>query len=97
MLACGGGGDGRTSRDLAESRGILVAEALGGGIELPATLRLLDASSACLGAGLLEAARIPPTDGVTDLPLKSPIVIKMNSLVMPSSMYLSCKGREGSE
>jgi hypothetical protein len=70
----------------------------GGGISELATLFELGvASNGGLDAGLFEFARDAFDAGVTELPLDSPIVMRMNSLIKPSSLYVSCIGLEGCE
>lgn len=83
-----------------DSREILgAADRGGGGIEEAeaGTLRLDAASSVCLIVGLIKLLRDIPGPGVAELPLASPIVISMNSHVIPSSWYLSCMGLKGCE
>lgn len=94
MLGCGGGGEGRET--LRER--LVPATDGGGGISalLPVLLELDAASKGCLGAGLFEA-RTAFGPGAAELLLDSPIVIRMNSLMIPSSLYASCSGFEGRE
>ena len=70
------------------SRARLGAAPVGGGgiSELLVLLELDVASKGCLDAGLLEYVREALAAGVAEAPLLSPIVISMNSLVIPSSL-----------
>jgi hypothetical protein len=96
MLGCGGGGDGLETLVFVASRARLGAAPVGGGIsELVVLLELDVASKGCLTAGLLELARGALGAGVAEVPLDSPIVIRMNSQIMPSSLYVSCIGLDG--
>lgn len=86
MLGCGGGGDGLETLLLAiASRLILgVALAVGGRIsEFADLLELGVASRGGLDAGLLELAL---SVGAAEVPRDSPVVISMNSLIIPSSL-----------
>jgi hypothetical protein len=58
----------------------------GGGIEIVALLELDVASKGCLDAGLFEFARDVLGTGVAEAPRDSPIVMRMNSLRIPSSL-----------
>ena len=55
------------------------------------------ASNGCLDAGLFELALVALGAGVAEAPLESPMVIRMNSLKIPSSLYDSCIGLAGCE
>jgi hypothetical protein len=97
MLGCGGGGEGLKSLFLEFSS---VEALLGGGGGISAGVALFEAvvaSSGCLDAGRLEPARGGFGAGVVEFPLTSPIVIRMNSLRMPSSLYVNCIGDAGRE
>ena len=71
----------------------------GGGISEAILLEPGVAARGCLDAGLLEP--VPTTfgagAGVLDPPLDSPMVIRINSVSIPSSLYVSCIGFEGRE
>lgn len=70
----------------------------GGGIcEFVVLLELVVASRDCLEAGLFEVCRGALGAGVADAALDSPIVINMNSLNIPSSLYEICIGSIGRE
>ena len=71
----------------------------GGGISESARGRFkLDvASKAGLVVGRLEEARVAFVAGVADAALDSPVVIRMNSHKIPSSVYVSCIGFVGCE
>jgi len=60
-----------------------------------ASLRVDEASSGCFATGLLELLLDPARPGVMDDPLRSPIVMRINSDVIPSSLYLSSMGLMG--
>lgn len=97
MLGCGGCGDGLAVLLLAVSRLILGAALIGGG-GISDSVLLLEpgvASKGCLDAGLFELARDPFGTGVAVLPRDSPIVIRINSLTRPSSLYVICIGLDG--
>jgi hypothetical protein len=96
MLGWGGGGDGLMSF-LENSR---VEALLRGGGGISAGVALFEeaaASNGCLDAGRLEPARGGFGAGVAELPLTSPIVMRMNSLSIPSSLYVNCIGDAGWE
>lgn len=97
MLGCGGGGEGLVILLLEASRARLGAALLGGGgISVVAALLELEvASNGCLDVGLFEPAREAFGAGVAEAFLFSPIVIKMNSLRIPSSLYFNCIGQFG--
>jgi hypothetical protein len=69
----------------------------GGGIEVAALLELDIASKGCLDAGLFEFALDAFGAGVAEAPRDSPIVMRMNSLRIPSSLYVNCIGLVGRE
>jgi hypothetical protein len=70
----------------------------GGGISGLATrLELGIASKGCLDAGRFELARDACIAEGAELPRASPMVIRMNSLNQPSSLYVSCIGLDGRE
>lgn len=94
MLGCGGGGDGLETLLLdAASRLRLSAVVEGGRISgFEGFFELGVASKAGLDAGLLELAR---EFGAAEALRPSPVVISMNSLNKPSSLYVSCIGLDG--
>ena len=98
-LGCGGGGEGLETLALAVSRPRLGAAPVGGGgiPEVAALLELDVASKGCLDAGLLEFVLDALCTGVAEAPLDSPIVMRMNSLNIPSSLYVNCMGLVGRE
>jgi len=70
----------------------------GGGIPVVAVLLELDvASKGCLEAGLFEPALDAFGAGVAEAPRDSPMVMRMNSLKIPSSPYVNCIGLVGCE
>lgn len=70
----------------------------GGGIcETAVLLELEVASNGCLDAGLFELALEALGAGVAEAPLESPIVMRINSLRIPSSLYENCIGLAGCE
>ena len=99
MLGCGGGGEGLESLRLTSSLARLGAALVGGGgiSEVFALLELDVASRGCLDAGLLELALELVGAGVAEAPLDSPIVMRMNSVNVPSSLYVNCIGLDGRE
>lgn len=91
-LGCGGSGDGFVIFGRCDSREILGATDIGGGgmepAELPALLFLPEtATDAGLSRAIdrAELERAAAGAGVTEFPLLSPIVMRMNSLSIPSS------------
>ena len=78
---------------------MLTAADIGGGgiLELGAFREPAVASRGCLDAGLFEVVRYVFGVGVAELPLDSPIVIKINSHNKPSSLYVICIGLDGCE
>jgi hypothetical protein len=50
-----------------------------------ASFRIDEASKICLATGLLELLLDPARPGVVDDPLRSPVVMRINSDVIPSS------------
>ena len=98
MLGCGGGGEGLETLALEVSRPRLGAAFVGGGgISVATLLELEVASSGGLDAGRLELALDPFGAGVAEAALDSPIVIRMNSVKIPSSLYVNCMGLVGRE
>lgn len=98
MLGCGGGGEGLGTLPFVASRPRRGAALTGGGgIPDAVLLELNVASGGCLDAALLELVLAGLTAGVADAPLDSPIVIRINSVTMPSSQYVSCIGLDGRE
>lgn len=70
----------------------------GGGIPEEAVLLELDvASKGCRDAGLFEPVLDALGAGVAEAPRDSPIVMRMNSLKIPSSLYVNCIGLVGRE
>jgi hypothetical protein len=97
MLGCGGGGDGLTSLVFESSR---IEALLGGGGGISAGVALLEAdavATGCLDACRLEPARGAFGAGVAEPPRTSPIVMRINSLRIPSSLYVNCIGDAGRE
>ncbi len=87
MLDCGGGGAGLETLCLVVSRLRLGAALIGGGgMEVAVLFGLEVASRGCLEAGRFEPTLATFGAGVADAPLDSPIVIRMNSLIIPSSL-----------
>ena len=73
-------------------------DAEGGGISAVFSLLGLEvASRGCLEAGRLEFALLAAGAGVTEVPLDSPIVMRINSVKTPSSLYVNCIGLDGLE
>jgi hypothetical protein len=99
MLGCGGGGEGLESLRLTSSLARLGAALVGGGgiSEVFALLELDVASRGCLDAGILELALELGGAGVAEARLDSPIVMRMNSVNIPSSLYVNCIGLDGRE
>jgi hypothetical protein len=99
MLGCGGGGEGLESLRLTSSLARLGAALVGGGgiSEVFALLALDVAARGCLDVGLLELALELVGAGVAEAPLDSPIVMRMNSVNVPSSLYVNCIGLDGRE
>jgi hypothetical protein len=97
-LGCGGGGEGLETLVLTGSRlRPEAAVAVGGGIKMAALLELDVASKGCLDAGLFEVGLTPFDAGVAEALRDSPIVMRMNSLKIPSSLYVNCIGLVGRE
>jgi hypothetical protein len=99
-LGCGGGGEGREILDLVDSWTMFDATERGGGGMDEAALapfRFTEASKGCLDVDLLKLPLAATGAGVVELPLKSPMVIRINSHTTPSSLYFSCIGFEGCE
>lgn len=70
----------------------------GGGILEAAVLVEFDvASKGCLDVGLFVPVLEALGAGVADAPRDSPIVIRINSLKIPSSLYVNCIGLVGRE
>ncbi len=70
----------------------------GGGIpEVTILLELDVASRGCLDAGLFILVVDAFGAGVAEAPLDSPIVMRINSLNIPSSLYVNCMGLVGRE
>jgi hypothetical protein len=70
----------------------------GGGILEAAVLAEFDvASKGCLDVGLFVPVLEALGAGVADAPRESPIVIRINSLKIPSSLYVNCIGLVGRE
>ena len=98
MLGCGGGGEGLGTLPFVVSRPRRGAALTGGGgISDAVLLELNVASEGCLDAGLLELVLAGLAADVADAPLDSPIVIRINSVTILSSLYVSCIGLDGRE
>ena len=82
MLGCGGGGDRLDTLAVMASRVKVGVSPVGGG----SILELDAASKGCLDTGRFEFVREALGLGVAEAPLDSPIVIRMNSLTIPSSL-----------
>ena len=95
MLGCGGGGDGLETLPLAVTSRLILGAALADGGRISGFAGLFEfgvASKGGLDAGLLEPAL---TVGAAEAPRDSPVVMSMNSLTMPSSLYVNCIGLDG--
>lgn len=99
MLGCGGGGEGLEIFLLVCSRARLGSGTPDSTVSEPDLVRFeLDvASKGCRTTGLFEAARPSFAAGVADAALASPVVMRINSHCIPSSLYVSCIGLEGFE
>ena len=95
MLGCGGGGDGLDILLLEAASRLRLGAALVEGGRISGYEGLFEAGVASKGGldvGLFELAReLDAADG----PRPSPVVISINSLKIPSSLYVSCIGLDG--
>src|SRR5436190_19843376 len=86
------------SSRVASGEGGLAVALLGGCVGFIAgifSMALAAAACAALGKGLADNSRVFPRDGPAVASPASPLVIRVNSHIIPSASYDSCKGRKG--